>query len=55
VQVAERHHLEDDSKWPLLLTPEAIVWETWRALTPLQTLSWLFWIWLIGIVVVRPR
>jgi hypothetical protein len=55
VQVAERHHLEDDSRWPLLLTPEAIVWETWRALTPLQTLSWLFWIWLIGIVVVRPR
>jgi len=55
VQIAERHHLEDDSKWPLLLTPEGIVWETWRALTPLQTLSWLFWIWLIGIMAVRPR
>lgn len=55
VQIAERHHLEDDSKWPLLLTPEGIIWETWRALTPLQTVSWLFWIWLAGIIVARPR
>jgi hypothetical protein len=55
VQIAERHHLEDDSKWPLLLTPEGIIWETWRSLTPLQTVSWLFWIWLAGIIVAHRR
>jgi hypothetical protein len=55
VQVAERHHLVDDSKWPFILTPEAMIWETWRSLTPLQSVSWLFWIWLTGIIVARPR
>ncbi|MEP7327148.1 MAG: hypothetical protein ABI836_14450 [Gemmatimonadota bacterium] len=53
VQIAERHHLENDSRWPLPLTPEAVIWETWRSLTPLQTVSWLFWIWVVGIVVAR--
>ena len=55
IQIVERHHLEDDSKWPLMLTPEAMVWETWRSLTPLQTVSWLVWIWLVGIIAVRRR
>ena len=55
VQIAERHHLEDDSKWPLILTPEAMIWETWRSLTPWQAVSWLFWIWLTGLITVRRR
>ena len=55
VQIVERHHLADDSKWPLLLTPEAMVWETWKSLTPLQSVAWLFWIWLAGLIVARPR
>lgn len=53
VQIAERHHLHNDSRWPLVLTPVAMVWETWRSLTPLQTISWLVWIWFIGILLVR--
>jgi hypothetical protein len=50
VQIAERHHLRAESWWPWLLTPVGVVWESWRALTLLQAVSWLAWIWLAGTV-----
>jgi hypothetical protein len=51
VQIAERHHLRADSGWPWILTPVAVGWETWRGLGALQTVSWLVWIWVVGLVV----
>jgi len=45
VQILERHRLRADSRWPLLLTPLGVVWETWRGMTLPVTLSWLAWIW----------
>ena len=50
VQIVERHHLRMDDPWPWLLTPIAVLWETWRALAPLQVVSWIAWIWIIGLV-----
>lgn len=55
IQIVERHHLEDDSRWPLILTPLAVIWESWRGFTLPQTISWLVWIWLVGILVQRRR
>ncbi|HKU60581.1 MAG TPA: hypothetical protein VJQ44_05135 [Gemmatimonadales bacterium] len=45
VQIVERHRLRADSAWPSLLTPLGVVWETWRGMPGLLTLSWLVWIW----------
>jgi hypothetical protein len=45
VQVVERHRLRADSAWPALLTPLAVVWETWRGMTGPVLLSWLVWTW----------
>ncbi|MEO8201589.1 MAG: hypothetical protein ABI679_13760 [Gemmatimonadota bacterium] len=55
VQVIERHHLAADSRWPLILTPVAVIWETWRSLSFLQLMSWLIWVWLIGLLTERHR
>jgi hypothetical protein len=55
LQIVERHHLDDDSRWPLILTPLAVIWESWRGFTLPQTISWLVWIWLTGILVQRQR
>jgi hypothetical protein len=45
VQIIERHRLRADSRWPSLLTPLGVVWETWRGMTGPLLLSWLVWIW----------
>jgi hypothetical protein len=45
VQILERHRLRADSRWPALLTPLGVVWETWCGMTLPVTLSWLVWIW----------
>jgi hypothetical protein len=49
VQVAERHHLRPEAWWPWILTPAGVVWESWRSLGVLQVLSWIAWIWVVGI------
>jgi hypothetical protein len=49
VQILERHRLRADSRWPLLLTPLGVVWETWRGMTLPVTLSWIAWIWIVGL------
>jgi hypothetical protein len=50
VQVLERHRLRAESRWPSLLTPLGVVWETWRGMTGVVALSWLVWIWGIALV-----
>jgi len=44
VQVVERHRLRPDDRWPMLLTPIAVLWEAWRSMGGALTLSWLGWI-----------
>lgn len=55
VQIVERHRVTPDAWWPALLTPAAVVWETWRAMGWPLTLAWLFWIWGLALVSVRAR
>ena len=50
VQIAERHHLRRESWWPWILTPVGVLWESWRSLGALQVVSWVVWIWVIGLV-----
>jgi hypothetical protein len=50
VQIAERHHLRRESWWPWILTPAGVVWESWRSLSMLQVVSWIVWIWIVGLV-----
>lgn len=50
VQIAERHHLRRESWWPWILTPLAVIWESWRGLGVLQVISWVVWIWAAGLV-----
>lgn len=50
VQIAERHHLRREAWWPWILTPLGVVWETWRGLGALQVVSWVVWIWIVGLV-----
>jgi hypothetical protein len=50
VQIAERHHLGRESWWPWILTPAGVVWESWRSMGVLQVVSWVVWIWMIGLV-----
>lgn len=50
VQIAERHHLRRESWWPWILTPFGVVWESWRSSSVLQVVSWVVWIWVIGLV-----
>src|SRR5689334_6455713 len=44
VQIVERHRLRPDDRWPMLLTPIGVLWETWRSMGAALTLSWLGWI-----------
>jgi hypothetical protein len=53
VQIVERHHLRSESAWPWILTPVGLVWEIWRSMSPLHVLSWLVWIWALGLVAYR--
>lgn len=55
LQIVERHHLAPDSPWPLILTPVAVVWEIWRSLSPFQLLSWIAWVWVIGLGFAQRR
>ena len=57
VQVIERHRLRPDSWWPAWLTPVGVLWETWRSMGWVLTISWLAWIWASGVIpnVVRNR
>jgi hypothetical protein len=47
VRVIERHRLRSDSWWPMWLTPAGVVWETWRSMGGVLTISWLVWIWVL--------
>ncbi len=53
VQIVERHRLRSDSAWPVILTPLAVLWETWRSMGWEETVGWLGWIWAIGLVAGR--
>jgi hypothetical protein len=44
VQIVERHRVRPDDRWPMLLTPIGVLWETWRSMGGALTLSWLGWI-----------
>jgi hypothetical protein len=49
VRVVERHRLRPDAWWPMWLTPMGVVWETWRSMGWVLTISWLVWIWVLAI------
>jgi len=44
VRVVERQRLRPDSAWPAWLTPEGVIWETWRNMSWLVALGWFGWI-----------
>lgn len=44
-RILERHRLRAEAWWPRWLTPIGVVWETWRGMGWLLTLSWLVWTW----------
>jgi hypothetical protein len=44
-RVLERHRLRAEAWWPRWLTPIGVVWETWRGMGWVLTLSWLVWTW----------
>jgi hypothetical protein len=46
VQVLERVRFIPESAWGLLLSPLGALWIYWRSLQPLQSVAWVFWIWL---------
>ena len=46
-RIVERRRVRTDSAWPGWLTPEAVVWETWRGMGWPLTLAWLAWTWLL--------
>ena len=46
-RIVERHRLRADSAWPAWLTPEGVVWETWRGMGWPLTIAWLAWTWLL--------
>ena len=54
-QIIERHRLRPDDWWPLWLTPVGALWESWRSLSWPLTLSWLAWVWGIGLAGVVTR
>jgi hypothetical protein len=55
VRVIERHRLRPEAWWPMALTPVGVVWQTWRSMGWLLTVSWLLWIWLIWGIAHRRR
>jgi hypothetical protein len=55
VQIAERHHLRRESWWPWILTPIGVIWESWRGLSLLQVVSWVTWIWMVGLMLAYRR
>jgi hypothetical protein len=52
-RIIERHRLRADSPWPAWLTPVGVVWETWRGMGWMLTVSWLGWVWLVWAIVRR--
>jgi hypothetical protein len=52
-RIVERHRVRADGGWPILLTPAAVVWESWRAMDWTLTLAWLAWVWLVWAAVRR--
>lgn len=55
VRIVERHRLRPDSLWPALLTPLGVVWEAWRSMGWGQVVSWLVWMWGVGLAGRRVR
>jgi hypothetical protein len=43
VRIVERHRLRADDPWPMWLTPVGVLWETWRSMGWLLTISWIGW------------
>jgi len=52
-RIVERERLRADSAWPRWLTPEGVVWETWRGMGWPLTIAWLAWTWLLWAIVPR--
>lgn len=52
-RIVERRHLRADAGWPGWLTPEGVLWETWRAMSWPLTIAWLAWTWLLWATVRR--
>jgi hypothetical protein len=46
-RIIERHRLRADSGWPGWLTPEGVLWETWRGMSRPLTIAWLAWVWFL--------
>ena len=55
VRVIERHRLRPDDGWPMWLTPVGVLWETWRSMGLVLTISWLVWVWLLWSVPILLR
>jgi hypothetical protein len=55
VQIVERHRLRPDDRWPAVLTPLGVVWETWRSMGWAATGGWLLWIWGLALPALRRR
>lgn len=54
-RIAERHRVSPDAWWPALLTPVAVLWESWRSMGWPLTLAWLAWIWAAALVTATAR
>jgi hypothetical protein len=52
-RIVERHRVRAAGGWPILLTPAAVAWESWRAMDWTLTLAWLAWVWLVWAAVRR--
>ena len=55
VRIVERHRLRPDSRWPHLLTPAGVVWESWRSMGVPAAASWTLWVWGAWAIVRRRR
>jgi hypothetical protein len=44
VRVVERQRLRPDAAWPSWLTPEGVIWVTWRSMPWLVALGWFGWL-----------
>ncbi|HEU5041224.1 MAG TPA: hypothetical protein VFT84_10405 [Gemmatimonadales bacterium] len=49
-RIVERHRLRPDDRWPHLLTPVGVVWETWRGMGIGAAVAWVGWVWGVWLV-----
>ena len=48
VQILQRGKLANDSRWPWIATPLAVVITTWRSMPQASLPGWVIWIWMLG-------